>query len=133
MNTSFVAKHRRWFLAGVTGMVLAGAAVATSSAAFADDGGTDDSTAASSSVSVDVKDAADAATADQSDCDVTAALLYDSGQTPMWNIEMTCGDGTVKYVDVNAQDGSVSKADDDPGSGGASTGDDGADDGGTAN
>ncbi|MGH8876194.1 MAG: PepSY domain-containing protein, partial [Stackebrandtia sp.] len=117
---SLLSNRRALVVAGLTGMLLAGGALASSTAAFADDGSASDDSTSTPSTGVEapadskltIADAADTAQAEYPECAVTAALFYDSGETPSWDVELTCDSGTTKYLTVDADDGSITnKAD----------------------
>lgn len=107
--------HRRALtIAALTGALLTTGALATATAAQADDSPapptkksapTDD---ALTDFPITIADAADKAESKYPSCETTAALLYDTASTPVWDVELTCKSGTVKYVTVNAEDGKVS-------------------------
>lgn len=101
--------RRALTLTALTGTLLIGAALATSTAAHADDS-TKNSTPSSSTDApeITITDAADTAESQYPDCDVTAALLYDIDETQVWDVELTCDSGTVKYVSIDADTGKLS-------------------------
>lgn len=121
--------HRRALtIAALTGALLTTGALATATAAQADSlpstpdtkksAPTDD---ANTDFPITIADAADKAESKYPSCEATAALLYDTASTPVWDVELTCKSGTVKYVSVNAEDGKVSAT---GGTGNSSTTDD---------
>lgn len=116
--------HRRALtIAALTGALLTTGALATATAAQADDSPTSNgkkstpSDDALTDFPITIADAADKAESKYPSCETTAALLYDTASTPVWDVELTCDSGTVKYVTVNAEDGKVTTGN----SGGSST------------
>ena len=123
MNSVLTTKRRRWALAGVGGALLAGGLAIAGGTAFAAD---DDSTVdKSADLTITAVDAAEAAQDELPDCDVASIIGYDmDATTPVWNVEMTCADGTTQYVEIDGTDGSLISINDD-----YSVGDDSDDDG----
>ncbi|ADD44644.1 PepSY domain-containing protein [Stackebrandtia nassauensis] len=106
---SLLSHRRALVLAGLTGMLLAGGTLATATAAQANDTSPTDNTklAPIPSATLDIAEAADKAEAKYPDCEATAALFYDTANTPIWDVELTCASGTIKYVTVDANSGTV--------------------------